>query len=467
MVQTTEQKLQQPVATSGCNNGIQWARASKTEQLLFHPWRGMLIFLSHRFQSGYGANGASERQPEPQFVHRREEDITRVAMHTSQIFQAWGKILSGNQPSLSIEITRECPLRCPGCYAFDAAHLGGGKTLRDLNDRKGQALIDGVLEVVERRKPLHLSIVGGDPLVRYRELETLVPQLLTRGIHVQIVTSAFRKIQPDWAHLERLHVVVSIDGLQPEHDVRRAPATYERILKNIAGQRVTVHCTVTAQMMKRPGYLAEFLEFWTPRPEIKKVWFSLFTPQVGDKLPEILSPAERAQAIAEMMELRKRFPKLDMPAAVIQQFAAPPHSPEDCVFALTTQTLSADLQTKITPCQFGGKPDCASCGCIASMGLAAVAAHKLGGFVPVGAIFKASIKIGQVRAQLRDQLSGRSRDGQGREIHPAGASDGADAREADAGSSAQKMGPVASGGSLPIFQTKPEVDAERETELTH
>ncbi|HEY2352034.1 MAG TPA: radical SAM protein, partial [Candidatus Acidoferrum sp.] len=157
-------------------------------------------------------------------------------MHTSQIFQAWGKILSGNQPSLSIEITRECPLRCPGCYAFDAAHLGGGKTLRDLNDRKGQALIDGVLEVVERRKPLHLSIVGGDPLVRYRELETLVPQLLTRGIHVQIVTSAFRKIQPDWAHLERLHVVVSIDGLQPEHDVRRAPATYERILKNIAGQ---------------------------------------------------------------------------------------------------------------------------------------------------------------------------------------------------------------------------------------
>lgn len=33
------------------------------------------------------------------------------------------------------------------------------------------------------------------------------------------------------------------------------------------------------------------------------------------------------------------------------------------------------------------------------MGLAAVAAHKLGGFIPVGAIFKASIKIGQLRSK--------------------------------------------------------------------
>jgi sulfatase maturation enzyme AslB (radical SAM superfamily) len=320
-------------------------------------------------------------------------------VQTPQILQAWGKILKGEHPSLSIEITRECPLRCPGCYAFDDAHLGGGQTLRDLNDRKGQFLIDGVLEVVDDLKPLHLSIVGGDPLVRYRELESLVPQLLARGIHVQIVTSAFRKMSPDWAHLQNLHIVVSIDGLQPEHDKRRAPATYERILKNIAGQKVTIHSTITAQMMKCPGYLEEFLKFWTPRPEIKKVWFSLFTPQVGDQLPEILSIEERQRAIKEMTQLRKQFAKLDMAEGLIRQFAAPPQSPDDCVFARTTQTLSADLQTKITPCQFGGNPDCAACGCIASMGLAAIAAHKLGGFLPVGAIFKASIAIGQWRVR--------------------------------------------------------------------
>jgi hypothetical protein len=31
------------------------------------------------------------------------------------IFSAWGRILTGYTPALSIEITRECPLRCPGC----------------------------------------------------------------------------------------------------------------------------------------------------------------------------------------------------------------------------------------------------------------------------------------------------------------------------------------------------------------
>jgi hypothetical protein len=150
--------------------------------------------------------------------------------------------------------------------------------------------------------------------------------------------------------------------------------------------------------MKRPGYLKEFLEFWTPRPEIQKVWFSLFTPQVGDRLPEMLEPEERSRAITEMMALKKQFPKLDMHEDLLRQFAKPPHSPKDCVFALTTETLSADLKTRITPCQFGGNPDCSSCGCMASMGLAAIAAHKLGGVIPVGALFRASIKIGQARA---------------------------------------------------------------------
>ncbi len=320
-------------------------------------------------------------------------------MQTSEVIRAWGKILKGDKPSLSIEITRECPLRCPGCYAYEEAHLGGGVTLRELSDRKGQELIDGVLEVVDRLKPLHLSIVGGDPLVRYRELESLVPLLLGRGIHVQIVTSAFRALPAEWATLPHFNVTVSIDGLQPEHDVRRKPATYERILKNIAGQRITIHSTITSQMMQRRGYLEEFLAFWTPREEVRKVWFSLFTPQVGDKLPEILSKEERTQAMADLLVLRKKFPKLDMPEGLIRQIATPPHSPKDCVFALTTQTISADLKTKITPCQFGGTPDCNSCGCVASMGLAAVAAHKLGGILPVGAIFKASIKIGQLIAK--------------------------------------------------------------------
>jgi MoaA/NifB/PqqE/SkfB family radical SAM enzyme len=324
-------------------------------------------------------------------------------VHTSEIIRAWGKILTGQRPSLSIEITRECPLRCPGCYAYEDAHLGGGVTLRELNDRKGQDLVDGILAVADRLRPLHLSLVGGDPLVRYRELEILVPLLVERGIHVQIVTSAFRTLPSSWPTLPRVNVVVSIDGLQPEHDSRRKPATYERILKNIEGQKITIHSTITGQLMKRPGYLNAFLEFWTPRAEVNKVWFSLFTPQIGDDLPEILTASERDQVMNELIQLRKKFRKLDMPEGLIRQIASPPHSPEECVFALTTQNISADLKTKITPCQFGGNPDCQSCGCVASLGLAAVANHKLGGLIPVGAIFKSSVKIGGMLSKKKEE----------------------------------------------------------------
>jgi hypothetical protein len=171
------------------------------------------------------------------------------------------------------------------------------------------------------------------------------------------------------------------------------------MLNKFAGQKITIHSTITGQQMKRPGYLEEFLSFWTPRPEIHKVWFSLFTPQVGQVVPECLTASERAQAITDLLDLRKRFAKLDMPEGLVKQLATPPHSPAECVFAQTTQILSADLKTEVKPCQFGGEPDCGTCGCVASMGLAAVAAHKLGGFIPVGAIFRASIKIGSLRSR--------------------------------------------------------------------
>ncbi len=148
-------------------------------------------------------------------------------------------------------------------------------------------------------------------------------------------------------------------------------------------------------MMKRPGYLKQFLEFWTPRAEIRKIWFSLFTPQVGGQNPEILQPEERRRAIADLIALRKDFAKLDMAEALIRQFTAPPKNPHDCIFAQTTETVSADLKTRIVPCQFGGNPDCSSCGCMASMGLAAIAEHRLVGVLRVGAIFRASMAIGK------------------------------------------------------------------------
>jgi|GEM_PF-260417 len=319
----------------------------------------------------------------------------RRIMQKSEVIHAWATILSGRAPSLSIEITKECPLRCPGCYAFDAAHLGGDTLLRQLSDFKGDELVTRILALLDERKPLHVSLVGGDPFVRYRELERLIPQIEERGIHTQVVTSAFRRIPAEWTKYKKLNIVVSIDGLQPEHDERRKPATYDRILKNVVGAQVTIHSTITSQIASRQGYLEEFLTFWSANPAIKKIWFSLFTPQRGANDIEILSPEQRLTVMQELRRLRPLFLKLDMQDIVIDEIAIPPANPRECIFARTTETISADLTTQITPCQFGGDPDCSQCGCIASMGLAAVGHYKVAGGLTAGHLFMASDRVGK------------------------------------------------------------------------
>ena len=317
------------------------------------------------------------------------------------VIHAWGRILAGYRPNLSIEITRECPLRCPGCYAYGDEPLGGGVTLRGLTDYKGDELVKRFMALVDEHRPMHLSIVGGEPLVRYRELNAILPQLVERGIYTQLVTSAVRPIPEEWKGLHRLQVVVSIDGLPPEHDARRTPATYERILKHIAGHQITVHCTVTRQQARREGYIEEFLKIWQANADTRLIWVSLYTPQKGELSAERLTAADRSRVIADLRRLRPQFPKLQLPDGLLAVYATPPKTPADCIFAQTTECFSADLERRITPCQFGGDPDCNNCGCMASAGLEAIGRHRLGGGIPVGRIFYASTRIGQTVARLR------------------------------------------------------------------
>jgi len=323
------------------------------------------------------------------------------------ILRSWHAILMGRRPAMSIEITRECPLTCPGCYAFNDNHLGAGLGLRDVTDLKGDALVERVIQLVRAERPLHVSIVGGEPLVRFRELNRLLPILSGMGIYTQVVTSAVRPIPPEWASIRRLDLSVSIDGLQPQHDARRKPATYDRILKHIQGHTITVHCTVTRQMARAEGDVETFVRFWTDVAAVRRIWFSLYTPQVGELSAERLTAADRARTVAALRALAPRYPKLAMAPGLLAALEAPPSSPEQCIFAKVTRCVSADLERTVTPCQFGGRPDCAQCGCIASAGLAAVGRYRLPGGLEVGRVFDWSMRVGEQSQRLRDAVRAR------------------------------------------------------------
>ena len=170
--------------------------------------------------------------------------------------------------------------------------------------------------------------------------------------------------------------------------MRRTPATYDRILKHIEGHQITVHCTVTRQQVQRDGYLEEFVRFWSENPDTRQIWVSLYTPQIGEVSDET----------ADAGGSRARRRRADAPATAVSQAAdARGHDPglrasrrripDECIFAQTTTCISADFEHQISPCQFGGNPDCSNCGCIASAGLGAVGRHRLPGGLRVGAIF--------------------------------------------------------------------------------
>jgi hypothetical protein len=153
-------------------------------------------------------------------------------------------------------------------------------------------------------------------------------------------------------------------------------------------------------MLRKDGAVAEFARFWSAREEVRKIWFSLYTPQEGADSEERLTPADREKVVADIAGARGAYPKVYAPDAILRGYLHPPRNPDECVFSQVTHCVSADLTTKVEPCQFGGRPVCSECGCIASAGLAHFGNYRLGGLVRLGDIFDASRKLGRVNEKL-------------------------------------------------------------------
>ena len=325
----------------------------------------------------------------------------RPGLDILEVLAAWKSILTGSAPMMSIEVTRECPLSCPGCYAYGEMHLGGSVNLRSLSDYRGNELVDGIVRLVRQHRPLHVSLVGGEPLVRHRELSCVLPILSSMKIHTMVVTSAVIPIPLGWMSIPRVRVTISVDGLPEHHDVRRKPATYDRILKNIAGCQVNMHGTITRPMLERPGYIEEYISFWNARPEVVRIWISLYTPQKDEHTSEMLTPSERDRVADELPALRQRYPKLLANEGISRAIRMPPASPAECTFSRMSTNHSADLATRVEPCIFGGNPDRSQCGCAISSGLHWFKDFRLAGFMKIEHIARTSFAIGSAIGRLR------------------------------------------------------------------
>ncbi len=325
----------------------------------------------------------------------------KSSLRAPQLLKSWGGILTGRVPLMSIEITRECPLSCPGCYAYGDSHLGGEKNLRDLSDFKGDELVERVVGLVRRHRPLHVSLVGGEPMMRHRELEKMIPAITEMGTFVMLVTSGVIPIPQHWMKFKNFRIALSVDGLPEHHDVRRKPATYERILRNIEGCEVNIHWTITRPMLEREGYIEEYVKYWTAKPEVNFVWVSTYSPQLGEQSAEMLTQANRDYLISIAQDLRRRYPKFLFNEGIARVLNAPPSTPDECTFSKMSVNYTADMSTRVEPCIFGGNPDCTQCGCAVTTALHWIGQRKLVGPLTVGHLVRGSAKIGRFSAQLR------------------------------------------------------------------
>jgi hypothetical protein len=237
-------------------------------------------------------------------------------------------------------------------------------------------------------------------MMRHRELSQLLPILSARGIYTMVVTSGVIPIPAEWTSLPRITVAISVDGLPEHHDERRKPATYERILRNISGRRVYIHWTAVRQHVQDIRYAERYLEFWSAREEVHRIWMSVYTPQRGEQSAERLSMLDRRRLAEAIPGLARKYPKFLIKSGIAGAILSPPSSPEQCTFARVSANYTADLRTRVEPCVFGGDPDCSECGCAISSALHWIMNEKAG---PISGrhLLDASLRIGAAVARLK------------------------------------------------------------------
>jgi hypothetical protein len=124
---------------------------------------------------------------------------------------------------------------------------------------------------------------------------------------------------------------------------------------------------------------------------------------MDEESAERLSPEERERVARELPPLGAKYPKLLIPEGMARAFVSPPSNPQSCVFSKMSVNYSADLESRVEPCVFGGNPDCSQCGCSISSALHWIQNERIAGPLRVGHLVNASLSIGSAVNRLRSR----------------------------------------------------------------
>lgn len=271
----------------------------------------------------------------------------------------------------SIDVTKECNLRCTHCYFFEGedgaapAYIGVPELSVDEWIGKLEALKQGSSRLAFPF--FQCTWVGGEPLVRKELIEAGRKYFR----YNTVVTNGTIPL-PDWPDVSWC---VSIDGDEETHErIRRRKGIYGRAMRNVAerpGLSVTIAYCITRQ---NAHCLEQAVIDWS-RAGARDMTFDFYTPMGGGGDEGLFLPlAERDAVIEQLLELKAvygDFFVLPERAFRMMRSDVCRTVTDSCLFSRKAFAFGPDGARK-EKCMMGPKADCDRCGCVVPFYLASL-----------------------------------------------------------------------------------------------
>lgn len=244
----------------------------------------------------------------------------------------------------TFDVSADCPLRCAHCYFY--AQPAPPASL------PAEAYLQRLVRLRDGHRLTTALWVGGEPLTR--------PELLVRAARLfsrnAVATSGLLPV-PDELDAGLL---VSIDGLEPEHDRLRGRGAWRRTLRALERLRprpFALQLTLTALTLSAIDSLPQLVA----ETGAAGVLVGFYTGAASSPLAP--SAATRARAVERLLGVKARAPGVVLNSeASLDLLGRRSGIHATCPYRNGELAFDALLKRK-RPCTYGAAADCESCGC--------------------------------------------------------------------------------------------------------
>lgn len=268
---------------------------------------------------------------------------------------ALGPAVPGALPGhllLQWHITERCNLRCAHCYQEDVA--GQEPDWEGLLDvaRQFRDLVAEVSRRRERPATAHVTVTGGEPLVR-ADCLALLRHLSAEGWSLAVLSNGTlvdRALARELAALRLGFVQVSVEGGRQTHERIRGPGTFAQAVRGLR-ELVRLGVPTMISFTARADNYREFPQVAAlgRRLGVGRVWADRMIPLGRGEADQVLTPEQTREFVGTLAQERRRRGRTEIAAHRALQFIAAGGTPYRCEAGRSLITVLPD--GTVCPCR--------------------------------------------------------------------------------------------------------------------